>query len=542
MAPNRKCGRCIRRWRSPPGRLRSAPVIRFFLLLLLLPALLSGQETPSFDYRPATVVVFNSKDAGSTELAKYYAKARGIPQANLVGLKCSPAETISRAAFESEIENPLRLEFDNRRWWETGKVKGEGLLAVKTIMRVLVVMQGVPLRIIEKDLGKDAEGKQKANAPGQSDAACVDSELAVLGVIERPLHGNTRNPYFNSATEFAKVPLTPMFLVGRLDGPDKATVQRMIDDTIATEKSGLYGRAFVDLARKNSSGYEIGENWLTNSAKLLESAGFPVVMDTWAPTLPQNFPLHDCGYYLGWYADHADGPFLNPAFRFRRGAIAVHIHSFSAATLKSNKTNWCGPLLAKGACATVGNVFEPFLGLTASLDVLTDRLLKGFTLGEAAWMATPAFSWMNTVLGDPLYRPFAAAPGSGDKAFSPDYKAIRLAMQLYGKPEQTAELNASLSRAAGKLKSAAIYEFLALRAQAGGGKSWPKAEKWFQLADSVAGPQDKLRLPFLKADALRREGDTKQAAKLLQALMEKNPAAPEAAAAKAWVQQMKEAP
>lgn len=513
---------------------------RFFLPLLLLPALLRGQAAPSFDYRPATVVVYNSKDAGSTELAKYYAKARGIPAANLVGLKCTAAETISRATFESEIENPLRLEFDNRRWWETGQVKGEGLLAVKTVMRVLVVMQGVPLRITEKDLGKDAEGKQKSNAPGQSDAACVDSELAVLGVMEKPLHGFTRNPYYNSTTEFAKVPLTPMFLVGRLDGPDKPTVQRMIDDAIAAEKTGLYGRAFVDLALKNSSGYEIGEKWLTNSARLLETAGLPVVMDTWAPTLPQNFPLQDCGYYLGWYTGNADGPFLNPAFRFRRGAVAVHIHSFSAATLKSAKTNWCSPLLAKGACATVGNVFEPFLALTVSLDVLTDRLLKGFTFGEAACMATPSFSWMNTVLGDPLYRPFAAAPGSGDKAFSPDYKAIRLAMQLYGKPEQAAELTAHLSRAAEKLKSTTIYEFLALHAQAGGGKSWPKAEQWFQLADSVANPEDKLRLAFLKADALRRDGNTKQATKLLHSLIEQNSAAPEAAAAKAWVQHMKE--
>ena len=45
---------------------------------------------------------------------------------------------------------------------------------------------------------------------------------------------------------------------------------------------------------------------------------------------------------------------------------------------------------------------------------------------------------------------------------------------------------------------------------------------------------------FLMADALRRSGDTKQATKRLNALTEKNPAAPEAAAAKAWVQQIKD--
>src|SRR5262249_34998804 len=31
----------------------------------------------------------------------------------------------------------------------------------------------------------------------------------------------------------------------------------------------------------------------------------------------------------------------------------------------------------------------------------------GFTLSESAWMSTRALSWMNVVIGDPLYRPFA---------------------------------------------------------------------------------------------------------------------------------------
>jgi len=516
-------------------------VIRFLLLLSLLAAVSRGQEKPSFDYRPATVVVYNAKDAASTELAKHYAKGRGIPEANLVGLKCTTSEMISREVFQNEIENPLRAEFDSRKWWETGQVPKEGLLAVKTIMRVLVIMQGVPLKIMETSHGKDPKTGQEIPAPlGQQDASCVDSELAALGVLQKPLAGFIANPYYNNSKEFAAVPLTPMFLVGRLDGPDKATVKRMMDDALAAEKEGLYGRAYVDLARKTGNGYELGDNWLLKSARLLQGRGVPVILDTWAPTLPQNFPVHDGAVYLGWYTDHADGPFLNPAFRFQRGAVAVHIHSFSAAALKNPKTNWCGPLLAKGACATVGNVFEPYLPYTCHLDVLTDRLLQGYTFGEAAWMATPIMSWMNTVLGDPLYRPFAAAPDAGDKKVHPEYKALRLAMQRWGQPEQIADLNANLSRAAEKLKSPDIYEFLALHAQSGEGSSWVKAEKWFKLAEKTASaPDDKIRLPFLMADAYRRDGFHKQAAKLLSGVIEKFPSAPEAAAAKALLEQMK---
>ncbi len=518
-------------------------MIRFAALIFsLLSCALRGQSAPDFDYRPATVVVFNASDAASTELAAYYAKQRGIAAGNLVGLKCATAETISRETFQNEIEMPLRTVFDTRKWWETAKVPTDGLVAVKTTMRVLVLMQGLPMRIDEATHGKDPKtGKEIGANPGEQNAASVDSELTTLGVLENPINGFVNNPYFNATKSFAEVGFTPMFLVGRIDGPDKATAKRLIDDAIAVEKSGLYGKAYVDLALKTQEGYKLGEDWLINAARMLESKGLPVIMDSWAPTLPQNFPMQDCAFYLGWYSEHADGPFLHPAFRFRRGAVACHIHSFSAATIKSDRQYWCGPMLSRGVCGVLGNVFEPYLPLTASLDLFTDRLLSGYTLGEAAWMSTRPLSWMSVVLGDPLYRPFAAAQGDGDKKLDAEYKAMRLAMQRWGKPEEVTELNANLARAAEKMKSADIYEFLALHAQAGDVKAWAAAKKWFELAAKTAtDPGDKMRLQFLMADALRRDGDTKQATKLLNALTEKNPAAPEAAAAKAWVQHIKD--
>jgi hypothetical protein len=249
--------------------------------------------------------------------------------------------------------------------------------------------------------------------------------------------------------------------------------------------------------------------------------------------------MNDCALYLGWYAPNADGPFLNPAFRFRRGAVACHIHSFSAHTIKSDKQNWCGPLLSRGACATLGNVLEPYLAFTAHLDVFTDRLISGFTLAEAAWMSTPALSWMSTVLGDPLYRPFAPGAADADKKNNPQYKALRLAMKRWGRPEDDKALTENLQRAAEKLKSPEIYEFLALHAQAGDNKDWPAAKKWFELALKAAKPSEQIRLQFLMADAMRRDGDTKDALRLLEAVAEKNATAPEAVAARALVQQIK---
>jgi len=518
------------------------PVASLFLTLLSFP--LRAQNTVFFDYRPATVVVCNTNDPVSVELAAYYIKQRGIPEANLVALKCVKTELISRVTFENEIENPLRAAFDERKWWETGRVPKDGLVATKTTMRVLALMPGLPLRITGDPRLQTIDpktGKPPPPGPMDGDAASVDSELAAFGVLEKQLKGVLKNPYFNGTTSFAQTGFAPMFLVGRIDGPDKASAKRLIDDAIAVEKDGLYGKAYVDLARKSGEGYKMGDDWLINSARLLEFKGVPVIMDTWTPTLPQNFPMHDCVVYLGWYAEHADGPFVNPAFRFRRGAIACHIHSFSAATIKSGRQNWCGPLLSRGACGVLGNVFEPYLHLTTALDVFTDRLLAGYTLAEAAWMGTRVLSWMNVVLGDPLYRPFAAAPGDGDKKVSPEYKAIRLAAQRWSKPAEAADFNANLKRAAESLKSPDIYEFLALHAQAGDTKAWPAAKQWFEAALKLATDSgDQIRIQFLMADAMRRDGDTKQATRTLNAVVEKYPAAPEAAAARAWIQHIRE--
>src|SRR6185295_9208264 len=75
---------------------------------------------------------------------------------------------------------------------------------------------------------------------------------------------------------------------------------------------------------------------------------------------------------------------------------------------RDENANWAGPLLARGAAATIGNVYEPYLQLTAHLDIFNDRLLHGFTFAESANMATPVLSWMDVAVGDPLYRPFAS--------------------------------------------------------------------------------------------------------------------------------------
>jgi hypothetical protein len=68
-------------------------------------------------------------------------------------------------------------------------------------------------------------------------------------------------------------------------------------------------------------------------------------------------------------------------------------------------------MLEEGVCATVGPVAEPYLTAFPPPDEFFPLLLTGkWTLAECYYRATPYLSWMMTLIGDPLYRPFKNNP------------------------------------------------------------------------------------------------------------------------------------
>jgi uncharacterized protein (TIGR03790 family) len=246
----------------------------------------------------------------------------------------------------------------------------------------------------------------------QTNAAAVDSELALLPVFGLPKGGFVPNPFFD-VKKTGLVRIGPelaksMILVTRLDGPRPEDVRRMIDDSLYAEKSRLAGLAVVDTRGLTdvNQGYILGDIWLRNSRDQLVKDGWTVKFDDKNEVLPATDPCNHVALYFGWYADNATGPWVTAPDRFVRGAIAYHLHSFSAATVRSNPSNWVGPLIAHGAAASMGMVYEPYLMLTPHIDIFTKRLLAGNYFAEAAYASEMGLSWMMTVVGDPLYRPF----------------------------------------------------------------------------------------------------------------------------------------
>lgn len=475
-----------------------------------------AQMLAEWDATAETAVVFNPDFPGSAELAAYYAEKRRIPKERLIGLRCPQEDSMSREEFDAQLRQPLLRAFQSKGWWISRPpmpLTGDGIRAPASMsptVRVLVLMRGVPFQI-----------RRVSQNPKQAeeDEASVDSELTTLGLESPPVKGGMRNPYFDQQARFPHAQhVTGLLLTGRLDGPDDATVRRMIDDALAAEENGLLGRAVIDLAQKNGA-YQEGEDWLKRAADTFKQAGIPVFIDRSAEVLIDAWPLPDTVLYFGWYTDHIFGALASTAFRFKQGAIACHLHSFSASIIRAHDKAWAGPLLSKGAAVTFGNVFEPYLSLTTHFDVLNKRLLEGYTVGEAAWNATPALSWMNVVLGDPLYRPFGKGIGAklGEGA-ARDYTLYQGMVRRMA-ADSDARVKSALAELAVKRRSPRLLELTALLSALQ--SKHPEALDLLEHAESMSSDTaDLLRLRLYRAEFLRRDGKADAARKLLRAMQE----------------------
>lgn len=433
--------------------------MKFYSLLFLLCLIVRITAAPAPLLPERVAVIYNSSIPESLELAKAYQQARGIPSGHLIGLELPDREEITRAEYEEKIRLPLRREFEARSWWKIGRGDDTTTIATECKIQVLVCMRGVPLKVARVAPAVDPNAKPEA-APNPmliANEASVDSELATLSWNGQTLNGPLKNTYFQATKGFSESNMPYLLLVGRIDGPSFAICQRMITDAIAVEKTGLWGRAYMDLAQF----YPEGEAWIRSCASQCSDVGMPVVVNPWKEVFPKNYPMTDTAVYYGWYEGNVCGPFVKPGFQLRRGAVAVHLHSFSASTVRSDKMNWCGPLLASGAAVTLGNVYEPYLGLTHHFDELQKRLLEGYTWIEAAYASIPVVSWQGVVLGDPLYRPYVNLDGSGEKEESSrSYRALRVAKILHA--EQDSKFLSEIERIGREKNNPIFLEALGL--------------------------------------------------------------------------------
>lgn len=523
---------------SPPAPVAPAtrPTLSTVLALSLILALGAAWATDPArgqDGRTDVAVLFNADLPASREVAEYYASRRRIPTNHCIGLPLTTSESISRSEFEKRLVEPLTAELKARALMATrtdihpataetpGRVT-ETLLSSR--VRYLAVCYGVPLRVTE-DPTLDEPGMDRLPELLRRNRAAVDAELTVLPLLLTGVArtGPIGNVWLGTTNALDLTPANGLFVVGRLDGPSPELARALVDRALEAEANGLLGRGYFDLRAATDPLYQNGDLWISNAWAVVTRYGFDTHLDREASLLPAGFPLSHVAFYAGWYSGKVHGPFAQPDVEFMPGAVAYHLHSFSAATLRSTNDHWVGPLVARGATATMGTVDEPYLDGTPDVGLCFARLLfSGFTWGEAVLASQRLLSWQLTVVGDPLYRPFSthALDRAKDLAARGLGRFEWALLTLYNRKlqagQEPAAVLAELEKEPRLRFSAVLQEKLAdLQMQTGDPAA--AAETYRRAALFRASPQQTRRLLWNRAEASEAAGKPADAYQALEA-------------------------
>lgn len=395
------------------------------------------------------LVVANRNLPDSLEVARHYCQLRQVPATNIVVLDLPTGEEMTRDQFNTQLRGPIRSELQRRM----------------TLPKVLLFVYGVPLRVggidyteaekaavakIQKDIGitqkrlenavkqvkelqeqgglelqaaqqelKKAQStmaelrRQEKRLINMSQAA-VDNEMMLVLWEPYELKLFQPNPLHFRAPERLRQGKPPVMMTARLDGPTPAIAKRLVDDAIQVEARGLSGKVYIDARGlkfdpKKDDGYNYAaydESFRETAQLLRDIAKMDVILDDKPETFPLNFGK-DCALYGGWYS-HAK--FID-SLDFVQGAVAWHLASSEAVTLRRPSGQWCHNLLKRGVCATLGPVAEPFTAGFPKPEEFFGFLVSGeFTLVECYARTLNLTSWMCTLIGDPLYNPYKASP------------------------------------------------------------------------------------------------------------------------------------
>ena len=364
------------------GRLQWNLKHRLAVLLAAAPIL--------FSQKPDNVlVVINQQSPLSRSIGEYYAEQRHVPLANVCRLNVQPDEDIPRDRFDDKIARPIAA------FLRAHKLQEQILYIVTT--------SGVPLRI-----------------PGSvgttiAEAASVDSELTLLysdmrGQPHR-MPAGIHNPFFGRVSAVFRHPDFPIYLVTRLTGYDFADVKGLIDRALRAHNRGNF---VIDLKKFDNGP---GNGWLRDAARALPKDR--VILDDSGKVL---YNQRDVIAYASWGSNDPDRKQRHVDFQWLPGAIMTEYVSTNGRTFARPPDRWninaawsdrkgtfagspqtlTADYVHEGATGASGHVYEPFLQFTPRPDILLPAYYHGRNLAESYYLAIPALSWMNIVVGDPL--------------------------------------------------------------------------------------------------------------------------------------------
>jgi uncharacterized protein (TIGR03790 family) len=353
------------------------------LLLPFLAASLFAQTAENI------LLIVNETNPTSTDVGAYYAQKRNIPQTNILRIKTSVDDNITREEYERQIELPIR-------GWLIRNFAQDRIL-------YFVLAKGIPLRII------GTSGKEGTTAS-------VDSELTLL--YRRllghavPMAGLINNPYFQADVPIAQAKQFShadhdIYLVSRLDGYSSADIRALIDRGFAPSKEGKI------LLDGKGSAEEKGDVWLKAAADQLTRMGLKerVIFDSSKTVLTGAKKV--LGYY-SWGTSDPEIRIHRFDFELVPGALAgMYVgtdgRTFTELSMNSDPgthQSLAADLIREGVTGISAHVSDPFLEGTIHPNILFPAYLSGFNLIESYYLAMPYLSWQSVIVGDPLCAPF----------------------------------------------------------------------------------------------------------------------------------------
>jgi len=523
-------------WSAPPDWYEIHGMKKLALACIVASAVLALRAADSGN---DVVVVYNTRVSESKGVADYYAQRRSVPKDHIFGFAMTTNEEISRVEFRDALQNPLAKALEDAHLWHIGstivpattnKPRHVEWRVTQSKIRYLALCYGIPLRIGEAS-NIHEEGYENLRPELRRNVAAVDSELAFLPMIETklPIGGPLRNWTYGVTNTALLHPTNGILLVTRLDGPSADIARGLVDKALEAEANGLWGRAYFDMRNITEPGMKQGDDWIRGAAEICRRLGFETMVDTNGPTIPADFPMSQIAVYMGWYAEHACGPFAQPKVEFMPGAFAYHLHSFSASSIRTTTLRWVGPFLAKGATATMGCVEEPYLAGTPDVAIFAARFFyQGFSFGEAACASQPVLSWQTTVIGDPLYRPVTKNPDIQhqelvqQKSKFADWSWLRLINMNLANRKSPAELVALLEQLPLRKQSSILSEKLGdLYAEQG--KPASSVHAYEETLNLKPSPQQRIRVTLELGEKLRTLSKEEEAYDYYVAVLKESP-------------------
>jgi uncharacterized protein (TIGR03790 family) len=348
------------------------------------------------------VVLYNTLVEGSESVALAYAAFREIPGAQVCPVSAADATTLAGADYPSFVD--------------------AAFACVGPHTQYLVPVWGVPYKVSGRiaDLASGAPVTVSLDAllfagPESADLADVDYNPIYI-------RGDSTTGDLGSYKPIGRLrQREDVWLVTRIDGASASEAIALIDRTRAAEEAAaagaLDGIVYVDGNRGDTppaadtsfGSYEWGEWNMWGTRTLFEDLSeYPVVWDGNSEefgTAPAPLECPDALYYAGWYSYYN----YNDCFTWTTGAIGAHLDSCSACDIR-NPGTWSGSALLDGITATFGAVNEPYVAGMPEYDQFFAYLLQGANFAEAGYESTVISYWMMVWVGDPLYRPYGAAP------------------------------------------------------------------------------------------------------------------------------------